>query len=60
MKKERITYYEDLFKQYIMSCLENQNAKPMKQYMVELIEENIEEYKLINYAFLSLKKELVG
>ena len=60
MKKERISYYEDLFKQYVMSCLENQNAKPLKSYMVQLIEENIDEYKLINYAFMTVKKELVG
>ena len=60
MKKERIIFYEDLFKQYIMTCLENQHAKPMKQYMIELIEENMDEYKVINYAFLAVKKELVG
>ena len=60
MQKERINHYEDLFKQFVMSCVVNESDKTMQQYMLELIEDNYLEYKSINYAFLSVKKELVG
>lgn len=60
MEKAKIKHYEELFKQYVMSCLVNHETKTMKQYMFELIEENHDEYKFINYAFLTVKKELVG
>ena len=60
MQKERINYYEDLFKQFVMSCVVNESDKTLRQYMLELIEENNHEYKYINYAFIAVKKELVG
>jgi len=60
LEKEKIVFYEEALKQYVMTCMISNNVKTLKQYMIELIEENRAEYKLINYAFLSVRKELLG
>ena len=60
MSIQAIQYYEGKFKEYIMGALVAEQVIPINQFLEELISENPEDHKIIDYAYISVKKELTG
>ncbi|MFC7686084.1 hypothetical protein [Ureibacillus sp. GCM10028918] len=60
MSSRSIYYYEDQFKEYIMKALVDRQLNSLKQVLEDLIRENQEDYKIINYAYLNVKREITG
>ena len=60
MTPHSILYYENQFKQQIMSNLSGHQIISLQIYLNKLIQENANDYKNINYAYLNVKRELVG
>ena len=52
--------YEEQFKVYIMQGMSSGKTKDLKSYLQQLIDENKEAYAEINFAYLKVKKELLG
>ncbi|MEC1177153.1 hypothetical protein P9B03_01535 [Metasolibacillus meyeri] len=60
MTSHSISFYENQLKQQIMNNLVGVNIISLQNYIKELIHENPDDYKNINYAYLNIKHELVG
>ncbi|MFJ7661338.1 hypothetical protein ACIQXW_02960 [Lysinibacillus sp. NPDC097162] len=60
MTSHSISFYENQLKQQIMNNLSGQNGISLQTYMNRLIQENEHDYKNINYAYLNVKREIVG
>lgn len=52
--------YEERFKVYIMQGMSTGKTSSLKSYLQQLIDENKEAYAEINFAYLKVKKELLG
>lgn len=59
MTSHSIAFYEAQFKNQIMQAL-GDNHPCLKVYRQQLIKANSHDYKNINYAYLKVKRELVG
>ncbi|MCM3388799.1 hypothetical protein [Ureibacillus chungkukjangi] len=60
MSIQAIRYYEEKFKEYIMSSLVVEQFSSVNQLLEDLINENPEDHKIIHYAYINVKKELTG
>jgi hypothetical protein len=60
MTSHSILFYENQLKQQIMNNLSSEHMISLQVYIKILIQENTEDYKNINYAYLNIKRELVG
>jgi len=60
MSGHSISYYEEQFKKQIMNALVGEQLVSLSQLLKDLIQENQEDYRNINYAYLNVKKELTG
>ncbi|MGE7695136.1 hypothetical protein ACQKNC_13645 [Lysinibacillus sp. NPDC094177] len=60
MTSHSISYYENQLRQQIMNNLYNENFISLQNYVKELIQENTDNNKNITYAYLNIKRELVG
>ena len=57
--KDIITFYEGKLKEQVMLGLFS-DGKSLKEAVIEHIENDIQQYKAINYAYLNVKRELIG
>ena len=57
--KDIITFYEGKLKEQVMLGLFSE-GKSLKEAVIEHIEKDIQQYKAINYAYLNVKRELIG
>ncbi len=55
-----IAFYEEQFKSYVMYITFSGKSNSLKSYLCQLICQNETDYKLINYAYLKVKRELIG
>ena len=55
-----IEHYEHVMKQYVMHALTGHQQVDLKSYLHELIAQHASDYKAINYAYLNVKKEIIG
>ena len=55
-----ISFYEEQFKAAIMNALVVGEEAQLYKLLQQLVEDHKEDYKLINYAYLNVKKELIG
>ena len=60
MSGHSISYYEEQFKKQIMNALAGEQLVSLRQLLKDLIQENQEDYRIINYAYLNVKKDLTG
>lgn len=60
MPSHSIAFYEEQFKTHIMQAFLGVKTNCLKSILHELIRENEKDYKMVNYAYLNVKKELVG
>ncbi len=60
MTSHSILFYENQLKQQIMNNLSSEHMISLQVYIKILIHENPDDYKNINYAYLNIKRELVG
>ncbi|WP_339280987.1 hypothetical protein [Lysinibacillus sp. FSL P2-0066] len=60
MTSHSILFYENQVKQQIMNNLSSEHSISLQTYIKKLIQKNPEDYKSINYAYLNIKRELVG
>jgi len=60
MTSHSILFYENQLKQQIMKNLSSEHFISLQAYIKKLIQDNPDDYKNINYAYLNIKRELVG
>lgn len=60
MTAHTISFYENQLRQQIMNNLSGENIISLQNYIKNLIQENTDDYQNINYAYLNIKRELVG
>lgn len=60
MPSHSIAFYEEQFKVYIMETMLGAKTEPLKDFLLQLIDDHQNDYKEINYAYLKVKKELLG
>ncbi|MFL0507006.1 hypothetical protein ACH0B5_14780 [Ureibacillus sp. 179-F W5.1 NHS] len=53
-------FYEEQFKVYIMENMLGEKTETLKDFLLQLIDDHQNDYKEINYAYLKVKKELLG
>lgn len=60
MASHSIAFYEEQFKVYIMENMLGEKTETLKDFLLQLIDDHQNDYKEINYAYLKVKKELLG
>ncbi|MEK9200002.1 hypothetical protein SFC08_05225 [Lysinibacillus halotolerans] len=60
MPSHSIAFYEEQFKVYIMENMLGEKTETLKDFLLQLIDDHQNDYKEINYAYLKVKKELLG
>lgn len=59
LDKDIIAFYEEKLKEQVMLGLIS-DCKSLKEVVIEYIENDMKQYKAINYAYLNIKRELIG
>lgn len=60
MASHSIAFYEEQFKVYIMEKILGEKTETLNDFLIQLIDEHENDYKEINYAYLKVKRELLG
>jgi len=60
MSSQSIYYYEEQFKEYIMNGLVGEQVIALKRLLGDVIRENPEDYSTIQFAYMKVKRELMG
>lgn len=60
MTTRTLAFYEEKLRAHIMYNLASNLTMSLQDYMRNLIQDNRDDYKKINYAYLNVKSDLVG
>lgn len=52
--------YKDLFRAHLMDSIVGESTLTLRQFMFQLINLHEQDYRTINYAFLAVRKEIIG
>ena len=60
MSQTLVNYYEQQFRLHIMLAVMNQEKLCLKDLLKQFVLNNEKDYLQINYAYLNVKRELIG